>query len=446
MKYMGLGWVWFLSILGFIMAFILLGFISMFVDVNKEIHNRKHHINFIDSIDSGSRLAWLKILSLCGLLGNIGMVVFFGIHDALSMEGIKLFICLIIFCAVLFCISLILIWASRVKYQKTHPHWREADFYDLCVKEGVSSAESKADVARARLVAKKYSISVPEDDDRFISFFRRGQEIVLNEEKQAEDSAKEKDLEEERVKEYSEKIGRERFTVFTGQEKRNRMLQYEIDVCQNAISENKSSNSSSPFLKEESWGLAGGIASGIAGPAAGLAAAADTMAYNQQVREYNQAVAQFYALAAAQGLGGYTSPSSTREYYEKRIKELKKRQEETALKLVDEDCDIRELFQHLHFSEEELSISKTGSVRVSVKVSADALYVFESVPAVIDGYVRAKIKEKGKTVGSAKLCFPLSGVSDKGCTVYGICTDLNDLDAVYSVSFKPGKLWLIEAG
>ena len=361
------------------------------------------------------------------------------------LASIRFYINHIIFWAILFCVSLIAIWVLHYKFQKTHPHWREADFYDLCVKEGISSSEDKADVARARLVAKKYSISVPENDDDFIAYFKRGQKIVLNEEKQAEKNANVNELEAERIKENNEKVRRERFTAFTGREKRNRMLQHEIDVCQSAISKNKSSNSSSPFLKEESWGLAGGIASGIAGPAAGLAAAADTMAYNQQVKEYNQAAAQFYAMAAAQGVGGYSSPSSTKQYYEKKIKELKKRQEDTALKLVDEDCDIQELFQHLHFSEEKISVSKTGAVRVTVKISADMLYLFDSVPAVIDGYVVANIQKKGKTVGTAKLCFPVSGISTGGCTVLGICTNLEDIDAVYSLSFSPGTLWLIEA-
>ena len=353
---------------------------------------RMHHVNSIYGVDKWSWATWLKLLSFCGLFGNAAAVLL-PLHSYLEekntvyssyystkfmdeqLASIRFYINHIIFWAILFCVSLIAIWVLRSKFQKTHPHWREADFYDLCVKEGISSSEDKADVARARLVAKKYSISVPKNDDDFIAFFRRGQEIVMNEEKQAEKNANENELEAEKIKENNEKVRRERFTAFTGREKRNRMLQHEIDVYQNAISNSTkgSTSASPPFLKEQSWGLAGGIASGIAGPAAGLAAAADTMAYNQQVKEYNQAAAQFYAMAAAQGVGGYTSPSSTKQYYEKKIKELKKRQEDTTLKLVDEDCDIQELFQHLHFSEEKISVSKTGAVRVTVRISADML-------------------------------------------------------------------------
>ena len=205
---------WLLSISCFGMFLLGVGLWTSF----KHSGFRMHHVNSIYGVDKWSWATWLKLLSFCGLFGNAAAVLipllsyleeknkdhytnFMDDYMEELLASIRFYINHIIFWAILFCVSLIAIWVLHYKFQKTHPHWREADFYDLCVKEGISSSEDKADVARARLVAKKYSISVPENDDDFIAYFKRGQKIVLNEEKQAEKNANVNELEAERIKE-----------------------------------------------------------------------------------------------------------------------------------------------------------------------------------------------------------------------------------------------------
>ena len=205
-----------------------------------------------------------------------------------------------------------------------------------------------------------------------------------------------------------------------------------------------SGSSGSPFLKEQSWGLAGGIASGIAGPAAGVAAAVDTMVQNQEIREYNQNVAQFLALAQAQGISTGYSTSYSSEYYKNQIKEYEAQLDALSLKLTDEHIGQDDLFKHFTFSNEILQVTETGAVKISVEVFSDKVYIYDDVLAVIDGYITAEINKDGKTVGTAKLCLPLRGITDQKQELHGICASLSDPSAHYTVQFVCGNLWLIE--
>ncbi len=427
------------------------GIVSSSSDEPKKV---KVNINKVEYDEISKAYFWFLIISISFFLGHISTLLFY-CFDSLTytphdineyQETIKTLGFFSILWGAASCAAVIANLSARHKYKKDHPNYREKHFFDLCVKEGFSSAETQADIARIRLIAEKHEISVPERDDELAAFFRRGQGVAISEEKAAEEGEKRKAFSEQCAKEADLRSELDFFAQFSGKNKRKAMLQKIIEGCRESISNVKSGSSGSPFLKEQSWGLAGGIASGIAGPAAGVAAAVDTIAQNQQIREYNKNVAQFLALAQAQGIStGYSSGTDTIKFYENKIKDYEKQLNATSLKLTDEKVDPNDLFRHMTFSNENVQVTETGAAKVSVEVISDQLYIYGDVFAVIDGFITAEIKKDGKTVGTAKLCLPLWGITDSKQTLRGICTDLSDPTACYTVQFVCGNLWLIEA-
>ena len=89
-------------------------------------------------------------------------------------------------------------------------------------------------------------------------------------------------------------------------------------------------------------------------------------------------------------------------------------------------------------------VSSTGAVRVQATVSASPMKIMGSVPGVADGYLVAEIRQGEKTVGSAKLRLPMYGLGTGEEQLAGICTDLQDPNAKYTIKLTYGKLWIIE--
>ena len=318
--------------------------------------------------------------------------------------------------------------------------WREQEFYNACMANGIRNADSPANLAKMRLLADKKGLRIPEQQDALKQFFLRG-ESAANRQKQAiERIDLSAEIKKEREEEREEYVALNAFTEYTGRAKRRAMLAAALDQAKEALKNEKEMERfmGSLYQKESSWGTAGGIASGIAGPAAGIAAAVDTMQKNAEKRAYNASIAPGIAFAQSKIDAAKLSTAQKIDLYNRQM-------EETYLKLIDETLTDKDVFSLLKIQNRAFQVSKTGAVRVQATVSASPIKILGSAPGVVDGYLLAEIRQGGKTVGPAILRLPMYGVSTENEKIEGICTSLQDATAKYTVDLTYGKLWVIES-
>ena len=316
---------------------------------------------------------------------------------------------------------------------------REHEFYKACVDHGIRSADSRANLAKMRLLAEKAGIRVPEGEDALKEFFLRGKAAADKQKQKIAQIDLSSEIKKEREEERREYVSLIAFTDYSGRSKRKCMLSAALDEAREALKNEKEMERcmGSLYQTESSWGTAGGIASGIAGPAAGVAAAIDTMQKNAEKRAYNASIAPGVTYAQQQIDTAKLSTAQAIELYKRQI-------EETDLKLIDETVTEKDVFSKITVHDSGLEVSKTGAVRVWATVSAPPMKILGSAPGVVDGYLLAIIRRDGKKVGEAKLRLPMYGLSAKKEKLNGICTSLQDPEAKYAVELSCGKLWIIE--
>ena len=181
----------------------------------------------------------------------------------------------------------------------------------------------------------------------------------------------------------------------------------------------------------------GGLANGIAGVGAGVATAADAQVKNASIRKQNEANMRA-AMPAYMSLSG--NATSLRHKAEDIDKEIK---------LLDEkliaDVPESEIMSLLSFENETVDISESGAVMITVTVKAkEKLFIFDNVPATVDGTFLAHLYQGGREVGTAKMVLPVNGVTDK-TGVAGMILSKVEKGATYSVKYTPYKLWMMEA-
>ena len=194
--------------------------------------------------------------------------------------------------------------------------------------------------------------------------------------------------------------------------------------------------------KESSWALHGGIAEGIAGPAAGLAVAADVARRNVAVQQRNAETAQMVGRLTYLRIEGLQKEKAKAE---KSLEELIPKLDRAKMLLV-EPKDEMELLKSLYIRIDRVDVTPTGAIKFGVTVAPPpTMFVYQDVPAVVDGSFQVLVQENGQTVGTAIFCLPIGGLRE-AIYMEGICREPGGSKNanLYQYALLPNHLWAVE--
>lgn len=254
--------------------------------------------------------------------------------------------------------------------------------YSECKKREISDFSSPENEYALKIIANNFGVT---DIEKAKEYYQKGKSQAETSKKQNEEyslsSAKTSEL-----NEYNEQYEK---TAIVG---RNKYLGKRI----------QSAGSSSSSLKDvamqamnyrapqQDWAIAGGLASGIAGPAAGIATALNVQAANAaaeaEAAQIRQLGAQLYAASLS---------SSNRSHMDE--KQLKAYENERHVRnAICDDTEPEQKLKSLSFSDWQFQILKTGNIAVKGNCSLKEKIELLSAPAVLDGSIKLEIKDKHK--------------------------------------------------
>ena len=341
--------------------------------------------------------------------------------------------------------------AAQLKNEKEQSAKNMSNFYAECCNFKIfseSDLSSPEKQQRFERLAAKYGLAG----------FSRGELLVILTDEKAKHEAKQAEKEVENRKELDKKRNDEKkqlaeleqYMAFQGVEKTQKMLEDEIFLLKNRISESMHNPVVIAKQKESDGMFAAGTAYGIGGIVPAAASMAETQRKNARIRQTNAAIdalnSQLAGIAAME--------TANREGIKKRMEKFKDR----AATLLTND-DGKAVFSHLKFDRPTVTVAETGTVTVSVKVTDDGGIKVFNKPAVADGSVAAEIYDnEGKMVGVAVMVFPVFGTgnliyrqkvygwreNDPAVELTGMCTGCGKKGQRYTVKFSPYKLWAME--
>lgn len=323
-------------------------------------------------------------------------------------------------------------------------------FYQECSRNGIKGAATDADKARIVLYAQSKKIQGTEEE--LIAAYLGGKKIA--------DYPKIKELDQEENTEVLEQ------TAYINYRGRDKMVHYledqidyytrEIDFYEKAYkasieTDRKAAERMYYALKksETDWAVAGGIATGIAGPAAGLVTAVGVQQNNNAIRANNAALLN--------AISDITSKSSSQIYdyltFDRKWKERHEAELEAVQLCLVQDIDVNTLFKQLNVVVHETKITETGAAKIKIEIiQPEGLKIYDDVPALIDGFLKATLfnSKDHSEIGSFVFGFDYWDVrSQKGWTggggyisykIYKEKPIPND----YTVEISPVDLWAIE--
>jgi len=357
------------------------------------------------------------------------------------------------FCIALCVMVLLLIWIKVDEKRKN-----KQTFYTDCKKHGITdlsriNSPEKRELLKAIVSAHRLTHA---DEKKLHRIFTEGKRLEEGE-KQA---AQQKSL----AKLKSEETERARLLqVYAGLHGRDKPIAMFRDRIKD--SERRASAANSMVHKESDGAILAGMASGIGGPIPALMSLSDTAQRNAQAREYNQAIAA-HAVMWSAGDSYWTAGASL---------------EAVRTKLVS-DMPGTKVIKHLSFTDTKVTVSESGTIRVTTWVRGEDFTIFDSVPAVADGSVIAEVYDRKKKIGDAVMVFPIYGSDSRYSRFYferspnvidkdhflqaqdcksaswrkrrdsskdmlyleGICLFAGEPSKEYTVKFVPGDLWAIE--
>ena len=355
-------------------------------------------------------------------------------------------------CITLCVMSFLMIW---IKVDQKREN--KKTFYTDCKKHGItdlSRINSPEKRERLKAIVSAHHLTHA-DEKKLHRIFTEGKRLGEGE-KQA---TQQKSL----AKLKSEETERARLLqVYTGLHGRDKPIAMFKDLIKDCHRSIERANSM-PVPKESDGAVLAGIASGIGGTVPALMSLSTTAQRNAQVREYNQSLngmAAFVATSAGDRLVWAGAGLET-----------------VRVKLVS-DMPGTKVIKHLSFTDTEVTVSESGTIRVTTWVRGEDFTIFDGLPAVADGSVIAEVYDGKKKIGDAVMVFPIYGsdsrfdsppsVIDKDhflkaydCKgaywqkrrsssskdmlyLEGICLFAGELSKEYTVKFVPGDLWAIE--
>lgn len=304
-------------------------------------------------------------------------------------------------------------------------------FYKDCCKAKADDLSVESKRKKAALIMTQYFT-----DANIDTILNEGQRAYF-----AEIEAKEKkELEEISANEKIAQRNLEYYKAYHGRNKLLAILRDEQSDCQKALNKLEEAytsiqNYGSKMPKEASWGLAGGIAEGIAGPAAGVIAAMEVQKQNAATRAVYEAQLKDTANALGYLFGKIRSAKSKLSSVQKRY--------EAAQTLLTKDDEPKVYFSKLEIGTSKVDVSRTGTITVKVDVVGKPFTIYDDRPAVVDGSLTAHIFGGSKEIAQATLVFPERGAEYK-TTLTGIALFCGKEGEKYSVELSPNDLWAIE--
>lgn len=354
------------------------------------------------------------------------------------MELVFLFVMIIAFLVIVEGLA----FSSLKKRKKSRELELRKCFYKECKKNKIYNIDTEINKQRAIAIANNLGIKYGDITD----YFNACKSLIESETKKQQEEYQKYKMESLKEKENDFLFQSTRFAEFVGRDKRIAMLldnRAKIEEKLNkAISHQNALYDGYKFTqtKEKDWAIAGGIASGLAGPAAGIATAMDIQAQNAQIRERN---AQNRAMYDAATLGAKGKVGDEIIAIHKELEEFDKNFEKEKIKLVSE-TPKEKVFEKLSFDKTEVSISETGAFKIKTFVSGCKSTIFDKLPAVVDGTIVATLYQNNIKVGDALLVLPEKGISTRARKTEGICICNADKNIPYEIKFAPYHLWEIE--
>lgn len=200
-------------------------------------------------------------------------------------------------------------------------------------------------------------------------------------------------------------------------------------------------NSGKYLQKEGDWAIAGGIASGIAGPGAGVMAALDMQNHNNAVQQHNTRAINLSLQASLAS----DNISETIGIKRKMSNELSETIKQTKLKVVLPDS-TESIFEQCLVTVDSIN-SENGLLCVSATIdNAATPNVPDNTAMVVDGTLTAKIYDGDLFVGEAILPLPQDGIPcNESSTITGLCEYSLPGEHTYRAEITPNNLWLMEA-
>lgn len=337
-----------------------------------------------------------------------------------------------------FAVALIVFLYYEFKRKKCLP----IQYYETCVQSDIVSLATAVERERALLIAKN-NPEFQQLVSKYEFFFEKGKLQCEGIAKTQENSQLAAEMEKGKQDALSARLQLEKYAEHIGRDKRIRMLDDEKHAnIEAAKAYRKGGNDAFSIgqQKELSWGLTGGIASGIAGPAAGLVAASHTQAKNVQIRQQNEKSKSLVMPFVADAFNNAIK-------CDQKVETIQKSIEATKLKLVGA-LSPEELLAHLQFSDIESAFTVSKALAFTVKVSLlSDVIIFDTVSAVIDGTIKVNFSQNEKDIGTALMSFPTYGIglSIKSVILKGIClSEEFDISAPITVKYEPYHLWAME--
>ena len=316
--------------------------------------------------------------------------------------------------------------------RKKEAEVRPLKFYEECLRQNITELSSSASIEKAKLIARQLGCA-EHDLQQLFSKGKSMKDAIQQEKEDSEVQYKRWQLEqkERESKKYANYFGREKRIAMLDE-----LLSRELEIARE-YKDQSAALTKAVTQKEQDWATKGGIAAGLAGGAAGLAVAMDAQRNNENIRARNAANLRTIAPLTLSLSGRESSALERAERYRKEIRE-------TETKLVAE-LPANELIKALEFGKPTVDISETGAFTVEVEVSKpEALHIYDTVPAVIDGTLAANVYQNEKYVGTVLLVLPCYGIDKHRQTLQGICLSRANKDLTCRVEFEPYKLWAIE--
>lgn len=322
------------------------------------------------------------------------------------------------------------------------------ELYQKCKAERILDCVSPADQARIALIGRRHNLTGT--DSEIVAKFRVGKNTVEGREKQkriAEATKKEQEIlnknrkylnysgRDKRIKMCYDIASDYRLQEQAYREKMDKVITGSHDVYRTTAQ------------RERNWGVAGGIAEGLAGPTAGMMAALDAQRTNAEIRERNQKLASMISeITVSSMIRCGESAARNKQLAEAWEEKLARAQ--TLLVQEYPKEEQKKLLDYLQPRVVKTTHSETGSIILEVKVQEcgnGSLRIYDDVIASVDGFFKAQIWQENKNIGEALFGLEWDG-SEIGRSITGICwmPRLEPQNQNITITFEPHNLWAIE--
>ncbi|MBO4983530.1 MAG: hypothetical protein J6D23_05680 [Clostridia bacterium] len=335
--------------------------------------------------------------------------------------------------------------SQRVTTQEETKRQKEffiKNFYEDCLSNGIKHVNSPANRQKAILIANKMNyIKVSEqnidslfaESKNYVEGQKRSKEI----EKMSQQRTQAQQLEDNKFRKYSNIHGRNK-RIGMLQEKINSLIE-DINVYKKYLDSLKKYTNVTKE-RELDWGTLGGIASAIGGVGAGIMVASDIQSENEKIKQRNDKRLTSAAEETVRISQEFIYPK------EREISNLKAQIENAKIALIDESIDYHGCFELLDIHcNSDIDDNNILSVSAKVKLK-NKMLIFDDVPAVVDGYLIAKVFIGEKEIGKSLLVLPLTGATNEAIDVSGkiILPQNSGKDKNYTLNIFPHALWAIE--